>query len=569
MKNLILESTPMKNRLELFAVLPVLFILLTFSSIRAEETRIALFDFEVNSREDLGYLQSGIAALLPPRISVPDRINVIENYRIKKMLSKSGKKDLPAKMAVAKKLDVDFMLTGSITKLGGNISIDARLVDLNQTDKSTPVFIQSIGMDNMIPEVSNFAQKIRALVIGKSGPEPASPAIKPDKEAVWSKTRDLTPEKVETEPLINEEPAYTAKPRKRPSRTVQPEPPKPVFKKTAPLFESVPFLSHEIKHTPLHYLASGDINNDGRPELLVAGTSVIYIYQVQDKAFVQIGKIPTKVATSIIRLDIADINNNGTPEIYVSSYEGHFPNSLVFEHQKGTYEIIAESKLWFFRVKGKNTLLGQRADTAKIFSGPIYVLTWNEGKIISREEVLLPGGVSLYGYTENDIDEDINDEYIAFHRGMFSARAQLVILSYTGRIEWQDSDKIGGSPNVLIEYPFGDDTEKLRPVPMRILCEDYNNDDRLDLITVRNSKNKKGLFSGMIQYNQSEVLCLQWNGADLETNWTTGIVKGYTTDFIMADLDRDNKKELVILSVSDEGFWGKAKNTLALYRLAE
>lgn len=559
----------MKNRPSLFLAVITVFTLFSFSLTWADELRIALFDFEVHAQEDLGYLQSGISALLPPRIAVPGQINVIENYRIHKALSQSGHKDLPAKTAVAKKFDADYLLFGSITKIGDNVSIDARLVDVNHTETSTPVFIQSIGMDNMIPEISNFAQKIRGLIIGTSAPTPAPPSDKPDKEAVWSKTRDLTTEKVESKPFISEEPVYASPPRKKSQRLPRPEPPKPVFQKTAPLFENAPFLTHVIKHRPLHYLASGDINNDGKTELLVAGVSEIYIYQLQGNTLARIGEIQTKVATSIIHMDIADINNNGTAEIYVSSYEGHFPNSLVFEYQKDRYEIIAESKLWFFRITGKNRLLGQRADTSKIFSGPIHVLEWSEGKIISREEVLLPGGVALYGYTENDIDEDINDEYIAFHQGMFSARAQLVILSYTGRIEWQDSAKIGGSPNTLTEYPFGDDTEKLRPIPMRILCEDYNHDDRLEVITVRNSKNKKGLFSAMIQFNQSEVLCLQWNGADLITNWTTGMIKGYTTDYLMTDLDSDGRKELTLLSVSDEGFWGKAKNTLAVYQLAE
>ena len=85
----------------------------------------------------------------------------------------------------------------------------------------------------------------------------------------------------------------------------------------------------------------------------------------------------------------------------------------------------------------------------------------------------------------------------------------------------------------------------------------------------RNSKSKKGLLSKMVHYNQGEVMCLQWDGSDLYTNWTTGIVKGYVTDYIMADFDNDDKKELIMLSVSDVGFWGKGKNTIRIYKLSE
>ncbi len=558
----------MKSKNLIAAVFVSVLIIITCSIATAREVNLALFDFDLNSNEDLTYLKSGISALLPSRISVPKKINIIESYLIKKELTKTAEKSLPAKASIAKKLNADFLLTGSITKIGSNISIDARLVDILNQEKSTPVFIQSIGVDNMIPEINNFAKKIRGLILDDQATSVHKTFEKPDREAVWSKTRDLSAEKIEKEPLINEEPVYEYS-KKRSARIKRPEPPKPVFKKTPPLLKDAPFMSHEIKHTPLHYLASGDINGDGRQELLVAGITEILVYRINENTFTQTGTIKTKVATNIIRIDTADINGNGTDEIYVSSYEGHFPNSLVIEHKNGKYETILESKEWFFRIMRDDILLGQRADTAKLFLGPIHMLEWKEGTIISREEVLLPSGISLYGYTENDIDEDINDEYIAFHRGMFSAKAQLVILSYTGRIEWQDTEQMGGSPNTLTEYPFGDDTEKEIPIPLRILCEDYNNDDRLELITARNSNSKKGLFKGMVEYNQGEIMCLQWNGTDLETNWTTGIIKDYVTDFIMTDIDNDNRKELVTLSVSEEGFWGKAKNKVTVYKLSE
>jgi len=417
----------------------------------------------------------------------------------------------------------------------------------------------------MIPEINNFAKKIKGLITGKN--EISVSGSYSRNEDLYSETQNLSTENTAETRLI-EEPVYEAPARRQTRRKIA-APPKPVFEKTLPLLKDAPSITHIIKHTPLHYLASGDINGDGKQELLVAGESKILVFQIKDNTLIPAGEIKTKVTTSIIRIDTADLNNNETDEIYISSYDGRAPNSLVVEYQKEKYETLFESKIWFFRVMDNNVLMGQKADTSRIFSGPIHMMEWKDDKIVSREEVILPGGVSLYGYTENDIDEDIDEEYIAFHRDLFNTRHQLVILSYTGRIEWQDTEKIGGTPNMLTELPFGDDTEKFLPLPLRVLCEDYNSDDRLDLITARNSKDKKGLFSKMVHYNQGEVMSLQWNGSDLYTNWTTGIIKGYVTDYIMADFDNDNQKELIMLSVSDEGFWGKAKNTIRIYKLSE
>jgi len=540
-------------------------IILAGSAAAAKEAKVALFEFDVNSKEELGYLKSGISALLPSRLSVPEKINVIENYLLKKELAKNPEKTLPNLTSIAEKLDADFMVFGSITKLGKNISIDAILVDILNDKKSTPVFIQSIGVDNMIPEINNFAKNIKGLIRGEK--IVSIPDAYGSDDDLYLEVQNV-PTITDEEPRLSEEPVYEA-PVKRKTRRKITAAPKPVFEKTLPLLKDTPSISHVIKHTPLHYLACGDINGDGKQELLVAGDAKILIYQINGSTLIPAGEIKTKVTTSIIHVDTADLNNNETDEIYISSYDGRSPNSLVIEHQKGKYETLFESKIWFFRMMDNNVLMGQKADTSRIFSGPIHVLEWKEDEIISREEVIIPNGVSLYGYTENDIDEDIDDEYIAFQRGLFSTRYQLVILSYTGRIEWQDTEKFGGTPNTLTEFPFGDDTEKFLPIPLRVLCEDYNHDDRLDLIIARNSKTKKGFLSKMVHYNQGEIMSLQWNGSDLETNWTTGIIKGYVTDYIMADFDNDDKKELIMLSVSDEGFWGKAKNTIRVYKLSE
>jgi len=553
------------NKLILTTIVSAL-IILAGSAAAAKEAKVALFEFDVNSNEELGYLKSGISALLPSRISVPEKINIIENYLLKKELTKNPEKTLPNLTSIAEKLGADFMVFGNITKLGENISIDASLVDILNDRKSTPVFIQSIGVDNMIPEINNFAKNIKGLIRGEK--IVSIPDAYDTDDDLYSEIQNV-PTITDEEPRLNKEPVYEAPVRRKPRKKITAAP-KPVFKKTLPLFKDMPALSHVIKHTPLHYLATGDINGDGKLELLVAGEANILIYQLNGNTLIPAGEIKTKVTTSIIRIDTADLNNNETDEIYISSYDGRAPNSLVIEHRKGKYETLFESKVWFFRVMDNNILMGQKADTSRIFSGAIHVMEWKEDEIISREQIVLPNGISLYGYTENDIDEDIDDEYIAFQRGLFSARYQLVILSYTGRIEWQDTEKFGGTPNTLTELPFGDDdTEKLLPVPLRILCEDYNNDDRLDLITAKNSKNKKGFLAKMVHYNQGEIMSLQWNGSDLETNWTTGIIKGYVTDYIMADFDNDNKKELIMLSVSDEGFWGKAKNTIRVYKLSE
>ncbi len=93
----------MKSKSILAAVLVSMLMILTCSIATAKEVNVALFDFDLNSNEDLNYLKSGISALLPSRISLPKKINVIESYLIKKELKKVSEKSLPIKTSIAKK----------------------------------------------------------------------------------------------------------------------------------------------------------------------------------------------------------------------------------------------------------------------------------------------------------------------------------------------------------------------------------------------------------------------------------------------------------------------------------
>jgi hypothetical protein len=54
----------------------------------------------------------------------------------------------------------------------------------------------------------------------------------------------------------------------------------------------------------------------------------------------------------------------------------------------------------------------------------------------------------------------------------------------------------------------------------------------------------------------------------MQPNWSSGFVGDYVTDYVLEDFDNDGEKELYILSVSDEGFLGKAKNKITAFKQA-
>jgi len=77
----------MKIKTYLNTLIVMLLLLIFAGAVAAEEARIAVSVFQVNSKEDLGYLQSGLKSLLPPRISLPGKITVVDNSAVRRALS--------------------------------------------------------------------------------------------------------------------------------------------------------------------------------------------------------------------------------------------------------------------------------------------------------------------------------------------------------------------------------------------------------------------------------------------------------------------------------------------------
>lgn len=556
------------------ACLLLLVLLNTAGEIHAREVKIAIFPFSVNSGEDLSFVQNGIAALLPSRITVPGSIAVIDRHTITKSLKKKITDYAPAEIqALALGLGADFFLTGSITKIGKNISIDGLLTDIVDDNRQTPVYLQSMGMDDIIPGLTDFAGTIKKEIqvgqVPADRPTAGTAAVAEPEPY----TDDTATAYTEPEPdTISETPLEeTERPRTNRYKRRKKTPPPPAFKGYKPLFAATPYMTTAVKDRPLQCLAVGDIDGDGQLELLASSLESVLIYKITGTSMSLSDTIKTDMDENIVSIDAADINGNGKDEIYVSSYEGHHANSFVIEHTGKEFKPIAENQKWFFRLyinDEEAKLIGQQTDLANPFSGQTFRFDWRKDELVSREEIILPGSMPIYGFTEGDIDEDGRKEYLSFYKGLFSSQYRLQMFSYTGRTEWRDPQNLGGSPKYFSRIMVGEDIEQQEYIPMRVICEDINYDGVLEVIVSRNAKKGKSIFDKLVDYNRGEVLCLHWDGADLVQNWTTGWLNDFVTDYILADIDGDEKAELVALSVADEDFFGKAINTISIYKQA-
>jgi len=560
------------NKGVVWCILVCVIMLVSASGLSAREMRVLIFDFDTHAAEDVQHLRSGVSALLPSRIAAPKSIVVIDASSVYQLLPR-GVQHLTVqdKLATAKKLSADYVLSGSITKIGSVISIDATLLDVRTGKPCLPLTVQCDGLNAVIPELSRFAQAVKEKIMQEANPQ-LEEADLPVSHRETTVTSSVDEERLQVpEDVSPDEPP--AQPVRRQRRHAAPKPTKPAFVMPKPFFSSEPVFTYDIPGKSLLGLAAGDVNGDGSRELLVAGQDEIHIFKVDGKTLTPCGTLSAGTDEHIVQVDVADMNHNGIDEIYVSSYEGHYANSFVLEYTQGEYRRLATGQKLFFRVytpaDDNATLLGQEASLANPFAGTLFHFEWRDGKPLSRDEFLMPGGAGIYSFAEGYLDEQGDKVYFVFSKGFLGFDYRFSMLSGTGKTLWRDTMNLGGTPNYFIQSLYSDEIQQQQFVPLRIIADEFGSRGRLGVIVGRNSKAGSGIIKKLMSYNQSEVLCLVWNGADFVVNWTTGVMQGYTADYYLTDFDQDGKRELSVLTVASTGMFGKATNRITVYRAVE
>ena len=152
-------------------VVGILFLLVSLQPLWAKDKyTVAVLPFSVHSAENIDYVQQGIGDMLASRISVSEKLEVIGRDSLFNVLNQTaGKEFTPTDVhAVGKKVNADFVVWGSITKIGSSLSIDGKMLDIAANKSALNITAQCPTMDDVIPKINDFAQRITAHILGAS-----------------------------------------------------------------------------------------------------------------------------------------------------------------------------------------------------------------------------------------------------------------------------------------------------------------------------------------------------------------------------------------------------------------
>jgi len=495
--------------------------------------KVAILPFLIHSQENLDYLREGIYDILASRITVEGRIDVTERSIVERALTEERPMRLDETTAtkIGTKVGADYIVLGSLTKIGDYISLDARLISVSEEKPPLGVYTQHKGIDDVMVKIGDFAQEIGYKILGRRAAagrptEPRHPSLIQQRKGEADYKRSQT-------------------------------------------------FNFEIKGLDI-----GDVDGDGKNELVVMDNSNLYIFKYDGEKLSLFQKIEAGYEHNFLTLDVADLNRNGHAEIIVSSVVEDDVRSFILEYEEGRFRKITEKAGWFFRVlyhpKEGPILLGQRRGSEGLPVDPIYKMVWKKKSFEKGPKMPLPKETTIFGLAMADLRGKGKPDIITF-----DTFDRLSVFSEDGKTQWKSRDKFGGTSNsydttrkTLTGFRPGNAPPWRVYIPGRILVRDLSGDGIPQVIVNKNDFSTGKFFDRVRIYEKGEIHDLIWEEDGLTTNWKTREINGYIADYQVRDVDNDGHEELVVAVVApstEEGISGllsqKSRSNILFFRL--
>lgn len=299
-------------------------------------------------------------------------------------------------------------------------------------------------------------------------------------------------------------------------------------------------------------LGVGDIEGNGKNEIVIAGPSTVYLYRFSENTMTLVTEYSAG-SLEIKALDVAKVRKDGPARIYVTAQNRGSVASFVLEYKNGSLSPVIENVDYFLRVINYPThgsiLLGQKKGLSKMYDGPIYRMEDKGSSLVAGERFGVPLKVPIFGFTIGDFEGKLKPLIAVYDKD-----DHLRIYNPAGKKLYVSKNFYGGSDIILRWYG---------PEEMRARAKDVNYEltyirPRLgwwsptigspaQILAISHSSGTMRMLSRTKMLEEGRIIGLLWNGDAVEEQWSTPKTQGMIVDFCIDSLSGLSGQRLIVL----------------------
>jgi len=496
--------------------------------------RLAVLPWKVNAAPEHAYLRSAVTDMLASRVGAGQgaQVEIVRGDLVEKAVEAypvAARTESYGKVArkIGKAAGADYVLYGSISVLGGVVSLDATLLDVNE-GKTTPLSDRGENIDALLGMTERMAFNIASTMTG----------VDPSENLTYTGRFGTSD---------GEERAATfSGPGGGPGG-------EGFFRQSTKSGRKFGWKKNFNDFAIAMEL--GDLDGDGRKEGYILTRTDVIVTKVGANGFERVARVKGGPEVRNVSISAFDSDGDGKQELYVSRLKGDFADSCILEKTGGAYKFTSCGLPYFVKavvIEGDGpVLISQGFRRAWGFSKKLYRMERKSKGFKKAGRFKLPKGVDLYDFELFDLTGEGENNLVTME-----ADRRIRIYIKKGRkwkVDWTSPDKYGGTLNV-IELDTGKqqgDVAKVVKMRSKMLRTDLDGDGLPELIVKKNEAG--GVFGDrserVRQFKSGTVRSLSWDGVVLEENWRTKEMVGYIADVLIDDTDGDGISEVMILFV--------------------
>lgn len=500
--------------------------------------------FQVNGSKSVSYLEKSIPQMFSSRLFWKGQFEPVANAGAARVIAPA---DTDAAAKARAEAGADYIIWGSVTVLGENASIDARVMDRN--GKTWPISREST-MNGLIPDLRKVCDAVNAEIFKI-----------PQAKAVAESSRPATVNQMNPALVRNE------------SQAGQEVYINPAFRYSGSNADD-----SRLRSQTLNFASVGmeicDAVGNGKPQLFLLEERRLHAFDIDENYQVKpLGTMELPAAHYALSLRSVHLDGSRHASLIVNTKDEREDLFVrIFSFDGKNFKEQARGLSLYLNVVNfpptfKPRLVGQRANPPRLFTPGVRDASIKNGKVELGSKVDLPSEFNVFNFSFIPAGMDRSDTVKML---MLDEHEKLRLYSEKGARMFTSEEMYSGSvqgiyvdagmPGMGPEHVTMGQTYY---IPIRMLAVDLDSDGNYEVLVSKPITTAGQIFSGYRTFPQSEIHSLQWDGMGLSLVWKTRRIKGSIVDYAITDANRDGVLDLVLCVNTHPGALGaSARKTM-------